>query len=69
VKFVQNDDDPFFTFIDATPDQEADPQMQGVIAYAFFPGTEPRQVVLFSIFSQQNNRISVLGHELGHLLI
>jgi len=57
---------PFFTFRDATPEEER--ELPGVIAYAFFPGDTPREVVLLAAFNSQFNKVSVLAHELGHLL-
>jgi hypothetical protein len=68
IKFIEDAQKPFFVFRDATPKEERDPSLQGVIAYAFFPGDAVREVVLFKSFKAQFNKVSVLAHELGHLL-
>jgi len=66
IKFTKDLQNPFFTFRDATPEEER--ELPGVIAYAFFPGDSPREVVLLATFNSQFNKVSVLAHELGHLL-
>jgi len=68
VKFYKDDHNPFFTFIQASPELEKDPNYQGTIASAFFPGDPVREVTLFKLFETQFNKVSVLTHELGHLL-
>jgi len=52
----------------ATTDEEEDPELQGVIAMAFFPFDSPRDVVLFQRFRTYGNNVGVLRHELGHVL-
>jgi len=66
IKFTKDEQNPFFTFRDATPEEEK--ELPGVVAWAFFPGDSPREVVLLEIFNSQFNKVSVLAHELGHLL-
>jgi len=68
IKFIEDLQNPFFTFRDATPEEESSPDLSGVIAYAFFPGDLPREVVLFKVFKTQFNKVAVLAHEIGHLL-
>jgi len=69
VKFVKVEDnsEPFFTFINATDYQEK--TLSGVVAMAFFPGDgNPRVVTIFKTFETQANKVAILAHELGHLL-
>jgi len=66
IKFSKVDSNPFFTFRDSTAQEEKD--LPGVIAFAFFPGNTPREVVLLSIFNSQFNKVPILAHELGHML-
>jgi serralysin len=68
IKFTETLQNPFFIFRDATSAEESAPELSGVIAYAFFPGDRTREVVLFKVFKTQFNKVSVLAHELGHLL-
>jgi len=68
VKFYKDDQNPFFTFIQAPPELENDPRLQGVIASAFFPGDPDREVTLFKVFATEWNKVSILAHELGHML-
>jgi len=68
IKFIEDLQNPFFTFRDSTFEEENSPDLSGVIAYAFFPGDFPREVVLFNVFKTQFNKVAVLAHELGHLL-
>jgi len=66
IKFIEQPDKPLFTFRDANPAEEAAPRKP--IAYAFFPSMKAREVVLFRSWKTQNIRVSILAHELGHVL-
>jgi len=68
IRFIHDTANPFFIYREANPAEERELGSIGVVAFAFFPGDAPREVVLFKIFKSQFNKIAVLAHELGHLL-
>jgi len=68
ILFTQVDQNPWFTFEEASENLEKHPDLQTVVAMAFFPGEDPRTVNIFKRFDSQFNKIAALAHELGHIM-
>jgi len=68
ILFTQIEENPWFTFDEASENLEKHPDLQYVVAMAFFPGDESRTVKIFKRFDSQFNKIAALAHELGHIM-
>eukprot|EP01113_Clastostelium_recurvatum_P015083 TRINITY_DN1832_c0_g1_i1.p1 TRINITY_DN1832_c0_g1~~TRINITY_DN1832_c0_g1_i1.p1 ORF type:complete len:241 (+),score=58.93 TRINITY_DN1832_c0_g1_i1:64-786(+) len=67
-KEARRPDDAFILVRDATDDEESDPHNAGVVASAFFPGESIREIIIFKAYVGAFYAVSVLLHELGHVL-
>jgi hypothetical protein len=69
IQFTQVEEKPWFTFEEASENLEKHPDLQYVVAMAFFPGDEKSHTVqIFKRFDSQFNKIAALAHELGHIM-
>jgi len=68
ILFTQIEENPWFTFDEASENLEKHPDLQYVVAMAFFPGDESHTVKIFKRFDSQFNKIAALAHELGHIM-
>jgi len=68
ILFTQVEENPCFTFEEASEILEKHPNLENVIAMSFFPRSSQRTVQIFKRFDSHFNQIAALAHELGHIM-